>query len=75
MKGFKPWRSCNSACIAAHQDYDERDDDDNNDDDDEEEEEEGGEGEEEDDEEDDEDEIKLVLYCFLLVCPSSSQYM
>ena len=32
MKGFKPWRSCNSACIAAHQDYDERDDDDNNDD-------------------------------------------
>ena len=70
MKGFKPWRSCNSACIATHQDYD-----DDEDDEDEEEEEEGGEGEEEDDEEDDEDEIKLVLYCFLLVCPSSSQYV
>ena len=37
MKGFKPWRSCNSACIATHQDYD---DDDDEDDDDEEEEQE-----------------------------------
>ena len=68
MKGFKPWRSCNSACIAAHQDYDERDDDDNNDDDEEEE-------DEEDNDEDDEDEIKLVLYCFLFGCHSSSQYV
>ena len=33
MKGFKPWRSCNSACIATHQDYDEMDEDDEDDDD------------------------------------------
>ena len=54
MKRFKPRRSCNSACIASHQDYDDdnndEDDDDDADDDD----------DEDDNDNDDEDEISIV---------------
>ena len=65
MKGFKPWRSCNSACIASHQHHDERDDDADQVD-----------GHDEDEDEENDDEIKLVLHCFPLLCPSSpSQYV